>query len=103
MVDSLILEELSEADQILLESSLKRYHKAKNDTLKIKSLDDVCDNMMDKSWGKFQLHQYKLIQEFLTQNSTPLVKYSLNVSLAKAYNNLGYYYGLIGNLNKNGL
>jgi len=69
-VDSLVLEELSKDDEELLESSLHKYHSAKDDTNKINALNDICENMMHDDWSKYQFYQYKLIEETLKIQSS---------------------------------
>ncbi len=64
LVDSLNLEELSEADNEILEASLKNYHQSKSDSAKIFSLNNICDSLLHNHWKKYQFLQRNLIEEF---------------------------------------
>ena len=91
LVDSLDLDELGESDKVLLESSLKEYHKAKDDTSKINALNSICESMVHRDWIKFQYYQHQLIVHFLKSNSNNLkIKKTLKKCLALAINNIGF-------------
>ncbi len=92
LVDSLMLEELSEGDIELLESSLKEYHSAKDDTTKVNILTNICENMNHSYWIKYQFFQYKFIKDLLLTNPSPKAKKNLMVSLSGALNNIGIIY-----------
>jgi len=98
LVDSLVLEELSNSDKELLENSLKLYHKAKNDTSKINALNDICERMMHDDWSKYQFFQHNLIQEALLTGPNEQVLNHLNLSLAVDLNNIGYIYSHAGDI-----
>ena len=92
LVDSLVLEELTEGDRELLESSLKAYHRAKDDTSKINALNNICENMMHEDWAKYQFYQHKIIKEAIKLNDKKEVLRSLEISLAASMSNQGYIY-----------
>jgi len=92
LVDSLVLEDLSEGDMELLKSSLEKYHSAKDDTSEINALSDICENMMHENWKKFQLYQYDIINLALTNSKSEVSRRTLEVSLSYALNNLGLIY-----------
>lgn len=100
LVDSLDLDALTESDKKLIETSLKEYHKTKDDTTKIKALNGICENMMHNDWSKYQFYQYKIIQKSLNKNPSSSIKKSLMFSLASALNNIGYVYSNQGDIPK---
>ncbi|NQX99254.1 MAG: hypothetical protein HRT73_15455, partial [Flavobacteriales bacterium] len=89
LVDSLVLEELAKSDKELLENSLKLYHKAKDDTSKINSLTNICENMIHHDWSKYQFFQYDLIKKAINSYPPIQTKKSLLTSLAFALVNIG--------------
>jgi len=89
LVDSLVLEGLSKGDSLLLEGSLKEYYLAKDDTGKINSLSDICENMMHEDWKKFQFIQNKLIQVALKKPINKEEKKVLMNSYSASLNNIG--------------
>ncbi len=92
LVDSLDLEQLSAEDQQLLETSLKQYHAAKEDTSRIKALNGICENMMAEDWKKYQFFQYEQLQLILKKDLPKKVRSTLQVDLANAINNIGLIY-----------
>jgi two-component sensor histidine kinase/Tfp pilus assembly protein PilF len=96
LVDSLVLEELTEGDKKLIDNSLKKYHSAKEDSSQINALDDICENMMHDDWSKFQFYQYELIKKLLKTNKTKALK----KSLANSLNNIGTIYNDQGDIPK---
>jgi tetratricopeptide (TPR) repeat protein len=96
LVDSLVLEELTEGDKKLIDNSLKKYHSAKEDSSQINALNDICENMMHDDWSKFQFYQYELIKKSLKINKTKALK----KSLANSLNNIGFIYRGQGDLPK---
>ncbi len=95
LIDSLVLDELSEGDRSLLESSLKKYHSAKDDTSRINSMDEICENMMHPIWEEYQYLQYEEIKASLIKHDAGKISLRLQQSFSGAVNNLGYI-----NLNK---
>jgi tetratricopeptide (TPR) repeat protein len=96
LVDSLVLEELTEGDKKLIDNSLKKYHSAKEDSSQINALDDICENMMHDDWSKFQFYQYELIKKLLKTNKTKALK----KYLASSLNNIGLIYSNQGDMPK---
>ncbi|MBL4592806.1 MAG: tetratricopeptide repeat protein [Flavobacteriales bacterium] len=92
LIDSLNLEELTSADQFLLDSCLGIYHQSKVDTIKINALNGICDNLVHDVWGEYQFIQYKLIQEALQKEITSKEKGAIQYYEGGALNNLGLYY-----------
>ncbi|MBL4625256.1 MAG: tetratricopeptide repeat protein [Flavobacteriales bacterium] len=102
LIDSLVLDELTETDHLLADSCLKLYHKAERDMDKINALDDICENMMHESWTKYQQVQYELIKKSLAKIPAPEgeERRLLLVSLAAALNNIGYIHKLDGHISE---
>ena len=92
LVDSLNLSELSKPDLEILDQSLKQFHEAKNDTSRINSLDEICNQMMHDDWKKFQFHQNQLIENALEKELKESTKLVLWKSQGKALSNIGYIY-----------
>ncbi len=89
-MDSLVLEELTEGDRELLESSLKRYYSAADDTSKINALDHICMNMMHDDWSKYQYVLKDVVEAALKKENSKKVEQRLLVSLSESYNNIGF-------------
>lgn len=100
LVDSLDLTKLTPEDKILIENSLKVYHIAKHDTDKINALNNICENMIDESWYKYQFFQYRIIISAFKTKHSPLIIYHLNKSLADALNNIGFIFQKQGKISK---
>jgi tetratricopeptide (TPR) repeat protein len=99
LVDSLVLEELSEGDKNLLENSLKEFHATKDDTSKIESLNQICENMMHQSWEDYQLFQHEMIVTHMTnKNLSEKEKFVYKKFLAHSLNNLSVISHIHGNV-----
>ena len=96
LVDSLVLDELSENDRHLLDSCLYVYHKAKDDTTRINALNNICENMINEDWTKYQFFQYELIKKEVKINKSKKLK----ASLAVALDNIGFIYNDQGEIKK---
>jgi two-component sensor histidine kinase/Tfp pilus assembly protein PilF len=94
LVDSLVLEELTEGDRELIDNSLKKYHSAEEDSSQINALNDICENVMHDDWSKFQFYQYELIKKLIKNNGAK----GLKKSLANALNNIGFLYNYQGDI-----
>jgi serine phosphatase RsbU (regulator of sigma subunit)/tetratricopeptide (TPR) repeat protein len=92
LVDSLDLDALKEDDKKLIETSLKEYHSAKDDTTKIKALNGICENMIDEDWKKYQFCQFNQLQILLKNNFSVKETKALQINLASALNNIGLIY-----------
>jgi serine phosphatase RsbU (regulator of sigma subunit)/tetratricopeptide (TPR) repeat protein len=100
LIDSLVLEELTDSDKELIENSIKVYHTAENDTSKINALNDICENMMDERWIKYQFFQYLLVNDIIHTVKNNKIKKVLNTTLSTALNNIGYFYSTQGSNDK---
>jgi serine phosphatase RsbU (regulator of sigma subunit) len=100
LVDSLVLEELSESDRKLLDNSLKTYHTAKDDAIKIKALYYISESMMHYDWSKYQFLQHELIKKALLKTLSKSERGFLLKYLASSLNNIGVIYSDQGNIIK---
>ncbi|MDG1476135.1 MAG: tetratricopeptide repeat protein, partial [Vicingaceae bacterium] len=92
LIDSLVLEDLTENDRLILDSSLTVYFSAKSDTSKIAALTFICDNLVNDVWSDYQFVQNELIEEALQKDITKKEKYVIKLVKGGALNNLGLYY-----------
>ena len=90
LVDSLNLNDLSKEDSLVIEYSLKKYHSTEIDTVKVQSLDTICNYLNNSVWEKYQFFQYELIKFFLLENKAEKTNKALYFSLAGALNNIAY-------------
>ena len=90
LIDSLKLNELSKGDIELLDSSLKLFREAQNDTSKINAIGIICENMMHADWVKYQRFQHNFIKEAKAKNPSEKINLFLLRALATSLNNLGY-------------
>ncbi|MGE0560768.1 MAG: tetratricopeptide repeat protein [Flavobacteriales bacterium] len=98
LVDSLNLESLSENDLDILNQALNKYHNAKHDTSKLKSLEMISENLMHDVWIEYNLLVKQLAEKSLSEKPTLELKKIYLKSLAGAINNIGVNYEQQGNL-----
>ncbi len=95
LIDSLVLEDLTEGDRKLIENSIKKYHSAKHDTSKIQAIEFLIEECWDDNvWPKYNSWVY----EFVNQKLKITNGKTLKKSLADALNNIGYLYSSQGQL-----
>jgi len=89
LIDSLNLDELTNNDKKLIETSLSIYHKSKIDSLKIEALNKIVDECWnDDVWPKYNQWIYDFLLEKLNKNkNSKLLEYK-----AGALNNFGMAY-----------
>jgi tetratricopeptide (TPR) repeat protein len=92
LLDSLVLNDLTQSDISLLDSSLAVYHSTTVDTNKIIALARICDYLVSGVWGQYQFIQYELIKELLKKKITTKEKSVIQFYEGGALNNLGLYY-----------
>ena len=93
LVDSLVLEDLSEADRHLVDSCLKIYYHAKDDTSRAKAINSIVERCWDaKVWPKYNYWVADFVEKKLKEEHPQTVKLYFKKSLAIALNNTGYYY-----------
>lgn len=100
LVDSLVLEELSYSDKEIIENSLNNFSKCENDLCKIKSLNNICENLENKIWIKYQFLQHNLIVELFKNEVNTKEKKELNKIYASALANMGFIEEDRGNIPK---
>ncbi len=100
LIDSLVLEELSEPDLVLLNNSLKLYHSAKDDTNKINALNNICENMLHDAWVKYNMWVFDFTEEKLKTKHTTQTTFFFKKSLASSINNIGISYYEYGDIPK---
>ncbi len=66
LVDSLVLDDLTQSDRTLIDSTLKLYHQASHDTTKLNYLSLLIDDCQDDVWSKYNQVMYKKVQEILS-------------------------------------
>ena len=101
LITELELSELTEADQLLLDTNITNYHKATIDTVKLDILNiiiEACWN--DNVWPKYNRLVLESVKKQLlnsaTDNNKLIVK--LKSILAGALNNEGYYFKEFGDI-----
>jgi len=92
LLDSLVLEELTQSDRFLIDSCLTIFHSTVVDTTKINALNIICDHLVSDVWGEYQFIQYNLIKEALQKEISLKEKGAIQNKEGGALNNLGLYY-----------
>jgi serine phosphatase RsbU (regulator of sigma subunit)/Tfp pilus assembly protein PilF len=93
LVDSLVLEKVSGTDKHLIDSCLKVYYKANDDTNRVKAINSIVEKCWDANvWPKYNEWVSSFIERKLkTQLSIPISEFYKR-ALAVALNNTGYFY-----------
>src|ERR1051326_286837 len=93
LVDSVLYDSLSANDRHLLDSLLPAYHKAKNDTARLKILAILSELINDEEvWPKYNRMLFEISKQHLDDSASLNVK-ELNAYkkiLGQAYQNMGY-------------
>ncbi len=99
LVDSLDLNSITPSDSILIDSCLKIYHAANDDTSRINTISIIVEESWDDNvWPKYNNWLYKFVQSKLKNlDNPPEVQTHLKKNLAGALNNIGYHYKTHGN------
>lgn len=92
LVDSLVLDDLTDNDRIILDSCLNTFFSAKDDTSKIAALNYICDNLVNDVWSAYQFVQYELIEEALQKDISEKERAVIDLVKGGSLNNLGLYY-----------
>ena len=100
LIDSLNLEDLTSLDKELLESSLKAYHKAEEDTNKINAINNICQEMKHNSWIKYNDLLYESVNKKLKQKNSKKINTHLKKTKATTLSSYGFYYDLKGDAEK---
>jgi len=101
LVDSLVLDKVSESDKKLLDSCLTYFHQADHDTNKLKVISTIIEaSWDDKVWPKYNLWIYHFTQKKLNENPNQNIAHKYSIKLAAAINNIGYYHSTKGNISE---
>lgn len=94
LVDSLDLNKLPKGDAHLIDSCLKIYHSATDDTSRLKSIGILARNLSDnKTWYTYALVCRDEVLKALSQKSlSPVLQKKLYGIAGAAYSYIGYYY-----------
>ena len=98
LLDSIDLSAYNQHDKELLESSLTKFHSAKDDTSKILALKKITEEMMHQDWERYQYYEYELIKGYLKKDISVKEKRTLLIFKSVAINNIGYIYDHKGDL-----
>ena len=97
LVDSLDLDKISDADSVLLYSSLGKFHNAKDDTSKLNAIENfVKQSYDDNIWPLYNNWAYYYASSKLVTEKNIDIQKRLKVSIAGALNNKGYFCSLRG-------
>lgn len=101
LIDSLTLEKLSKSDFQLVDSCLKLYHKATDDTSKINAINTIVETSFDfYLWPKYNQWVYEYTTANLKDEISGEERIVLQSCQAGAINNIGFVYGELGNIEK---
>ncbi|PCH85167.1 MAG: hypothetical protein COB88_10410 [Flavobacteriales bacterium] len=108
LIDSLVVNNLTQSDRSLIDSTLKLYHEAAHDTTKLNCLQHIVEECWDEAvWPKYNQFMYKMVQDILSSglsNTLPAGQAGLEKKylffLAEALNNIGYIYKHQGDILK---
>ena len=93
MIDSLILENLSDVDTHLVDSRLKVYHRATNDTSKINAINIIVEKSWDLNlWPKYNIWVHDFVKSKIESQPPTQALRSFNIALAASLGNIGYLY-----------
>ncbi len=98
-MDSLILENISDAEKTNLNTALKAFHQAKDDTSKLNALSTFIQNSFDDDlWPKYNAWVHHFSKEKLKNKHTNKEELRLKEYLADTYNDFGQVFQLQGKL-----
>ena len=101
LIDSLRLENLSKADLQLVDSCLKVYYKATDDTSKVNAINTIVEISFDfYLWPKYNHWLYEYTTANLKDEISEEERIVLQSCQAGAINNIGFVYGQLGNIEK---
>jgi serine phosphatase RsbU (regulator of sigma subunit) len=102
LVDSLYLNQISETDKQLIDSCLTIFHQSKIDTIRASALNFIIESSWDeKVWPKYNFWISDWLKSKLkTNNLDAKTQKKLKTLFAGSLINTGYYYRLIGDIQK---
>lgn len=93
LLDSLNLDEVSDEDQLLLDSNLTHYHATEDDIQKLEALGVIIEMCWDDNiWPRYNRYAKKLAKNTLKTEENPERIDRLNILLADIYGAEGVYY-----------
>lgn len=99
LIDSILISDLHESDQLLLDSSLTIYHSTDKDTIKLEMLQNIVDNCWNADvWPRYNDLLIDDVKQLLTQDRSEIVQKKFAYYLAGGISNQGFYYDQKGNL-----
>ena len=90
LIDSLVLESLSQYDRDILDTALILFHEAKDDTSKIQALLHITEGLNNDIWQKYNALQLKITMNALKKNNDTKSELELKKALANTYGNIGF-------------
>lgn len=94
LIDSLVLENLSKTDSILLDTCLQNYHQATDDTTQLNAIHTLVEECYDeKVWPRYNNWVYKDLKGKIKKKYAPDITNHFKKLLASTINNIGYYHG----------
>lgn len=101
LIDSLVLEDLSDYDRELLDTTLVLYHNTTNDTVELGLLEHIVDRCWEPTvWPRYNRYLINQIKSNLTINRSKADRDKHLYYMAGAISNIGYYYDEQGDLVK---
>lgn len=101
LIDSLVLDDLSNSDSLIIEQNLKKYHDSKTDTAKLYFLEQIIANSWNQLvWVKYNETLYKECNELINTSTDAKVIKKVKYFLAIHYGNNGYLQDIQGNFDK---
>ena len=99
LIDSLRIQQLSQSDKELIDTSLLLYHNTLNDTVELGILEHIVDNCWnDNVWPRYNQYLKKRVQLFLVNVDNEQELKKLTYFLAGAISNEGFYFDQHGDL-----
>lgn len=93
LIDSLVLDQLSDDDKELIETSLLQYHNSEDDSLRLAAIENIVDDCWDyRVWPKYNDFIISYIQHKLVANPGQKKQDLYIHFLAGAISNKGYLY-----------
>lgn len=101
LVDSLDLENISQQDRSLIDSSLVSYRTCTDDICRIVAISDIVEKSWDNNvWPKYNQWVHDYISDILLEDHDSLTLATLKMHYAGALNNIGYLHNVKGENDK---
>jgi len=89
LIEELALSKLSADDIHIIDSCLTIFHNATEDTTKIIALAQICDNIADASWSKYQIYLFEFIKDKIDKATNQADQNRLAPYFISALTNMG--------------